>query len=81
MTGHAMGAAQHRPSVPMRYQTFVDIGRPKVVCQSVALSHPHLTGIGFDPAVRAIFDDYVEVSVCLTDSIRPGFLCRSTAPG
>ncbi len=64
MTGHAMGAAQAiaRQFPWQRYQTFVDIGAAEGgLPVQVALAHPHLTGIGFDlPAVRAIFDDYVE---------------------
>jgi len=44
------------------YKTVVDIGAAQgdLVTQ-VALSNPHLTGIGFDlPAVGPIFEDYIE---------------------
>lgn len=63
MTGLSLGAAMAmaRKFSWHKYKTFVDIGTAQGgVPVQIALSHPHLTGGGFDlPVIRPIFEEYV----------------------
>lgn len=63
MTGLSMPSAQAiAQKFPWKeYRTFADVGCAQgCVVTQVALTHPHLTGVGFDlPAVQPIFEEYV----------------------
>jgi hypothetical protein len=73
MTGLSLGAARAiATKFPWKdYRTFVDIGCAQGGCPvQIALTHPHLTGGGFDlPPVGPIFEDYA-ASFGLTARLR-----------
>ncbi len=73
MTGLNMGAARAiADKFPWKsYGTFVDIGTAQGnLPVQVALTHPHLTGGGFDlPTVRPIFEEYI-AAAGLSDRLR-----------
>lgn len=65
------------------YPTFADIGTAQGgLAVRVALTHPHLTGFGFDiPVVQPVFEEYVE-SHSLCDRLRfcPGDFFEDSLP-
>jgi precorrin-6B methylase 2 len=80
-TGEAIMIAARFPW--KRFRTFVDIGAAQgALAVRVALTHPHLTGAGFDlPAVQPIFEEYV-ASFGLGDRVRflPGDMNAGPLP-
>jgi hypothetical protein len=85
MTGLSMGAAIAMASkFPWNeYKTFVDVGTAQGgVPVQIALSHPHLTGGGYDlPVIRPVFEEYVS-SHGLADRLRfyPGDFFNDPLP-
>jgi hypothetical protein len=63
MSGVSAGAAQAiAAKFPWKnYETFMDLGSAQgMVPATLALAHPHLTGIGFDlPAVKPVFEEFI----------------------
>jgi SAM-dependent methyltransferase len=85
MTGSALGAARAiAEQFPFdRYETFVDVGcAAGALPVQVALSHPDVTGAGFDlPRLRPVFEEYV-AGFGLADrlSFRAGDFWRDELP-
>lgn len=85
MTGLSMGASKAiaKKFSWRKYRTFVDIGTAQGgLPAQVALTHGHLSGIGFDlPVCRPIFEDYVN-SFDLSHRLRfvPGDFFKDPLP-
>ncbi len=85
MTGISHGAnmAIARAFPWKNYKTFVDVGTAQGdLAAQIALSNPHLRGIGFDlPEVAPIFEEYAEtVGVAARVEFQPGDFFRQDLP-